>query len=474
MNDTTYFNPGNTVVDTAAPAADQVPQQAAQRFSIVYFNDERDNVPQSKRPTWTEFIQAFGKHTIRPQKKGGVWSPARYKTGTNRGNANVECISMLVADVDGGKAFADLKAKLDAYHYLAHSSFSHTPDKPKYRVILPLNQPVPVADWALVWARFNAMLEGVNDPSTKDPARIYFLPSHPENAPGHFIATGVGKLLDISDLPELPIEVVTAATRSSIKHYNKVRIDGIEEIPEDPLNPAEGLSRAVERCAFMQWASAPQNQNDVSNPLWMAMVSNACRFEGSEEWIHEASCHYDDYSDAETDGLIGRCRSSTAPITCATIQGYGFTGCPTGGCMKPSGKGVTLAPAGLWMRCGSPIASPAHLPSSLLADGADARASNPERYVEGFLIRDDAVYKMCKQDDKMVPVKISSFIDIAAQTRDETQGNWGLLVTVKDPDGNMHEWAMPKEMLPYPSTWKAELLKMGADIFQQGKQDHLY
>jgi uncharacterized protein (DUF927 family) len=475
MQDTTYFNLCDNEGSAAAPAANQIQEQAIQRFPLVFFNSEVDRFPKSQEPIWTEFITTFGTHKIRTRKEGSpAWSPVSYKNGTTRGNANVESISMLVADIDDGQAFDEIKPKLDGYSYLAHSSFSHSLEQPKYRVILPLSQPVPVADWPLIWAQFNAFLGGINDPATKDPARIYFLPCHPKDAPGHFVEVGEGALLDIIELPELPVESVTAVTRSSNKNYSKVIIEGIEEVPADPLNPAEGLSRVVERCAFMQWVSAIDNQNNVSYPLWWAMVSNASRFEESEVWIHQASCHHDGYKESATDRLIGSCIEFQRPITCETIQGYGFSGCPTEGCKKRSGDGVTMAPAGLWMNGVSKTVNHVPMPTVLTADGIEQQNGDDGRYVGQFYVSQEGVFKVSFKDGEEKHDKIASYIDIAAQTRDAVGSNWGLLVAVKDPDGNMHEWAMPREMLPNPSTWKSELFKMGADIYQGGKQDYLY
>jgi len=78
------------------------------------------------------------------------------------------------------------------------------------------------------------------------------------------------------------------------------------------------------------------------------MISNASCFENSDEWIHEASCHYDRYSEAETDKNIQGFRDGGyGPMTCKTIQGNGFKGCPSDGCKLRSGE-ITKAPAGLW------------------------------------------------------------------------------------------------------------------------------
>lgn len=123
-------------------------------------------------------------------------------------------------------------------------------------------------------------------------------------------------------------------------------IEGIEDPPTD-LSPAVGLAETVSRCIFMRTASAPENQNQMSEPFWASMISNACCFADSEKWIHEASCHHDSYDENSTDNRIDRFRNNYAPITCERIRALGFGQCPTGGCLLPS-KVATKSPAGLW------------------------------------------------------------------------------------------------------------------------------
>jgi putative DNA primase/helicase len=319
-------------------------------LTVTVFKNEKDNVPVSQELTWAELRDRYFKaHQKRMVKTGGMAiSPVSYMPGTTRGNQSVDAVFCAVFDIEHHGPFEALQERLDGYAFLAHSSYRHKPEDPRYRIILPLAKPVYSSEWSHAWAKLNYWVGGVNDPSTKDPARIYFLPSRPPEAPGHFIVAGQGVPVDIESLPDLP---PAAAARTAIAPQStdlKYRIEGIEEMPPDPLSPAEGLGRVVRRCKFMTEASQPEAQKNVSRPLWRAMISNAVRFEDSEGWIHEASCHHNGYRKAETDSTIKGCRDFGAPITCANIQESGFGGCPLGGCTTSTGK-VTKAPAGLWM-----------------------------------------------------------------------------------------------------------------------------
>lgn len=63
------------------------------------------------------------------------------------------------------------------------------------------------------------------------------------------------------------------------------------------------------------------------------------------------------------------------------------------------------------------------------------------------------------------PIWLSGPFEVLAQTRDPHSSQWGLLLRWSDPDGRVHEWAMPKEALGggRDEIWRA-LLREGLDI----------
>jgi len=355
MPSTLYFNSFNeenalpvTVASAAAQSAENpAPNPASQTFEYTVFKNEKDNVPEAGKLTWADFSTRMQHHTPRKTKEGTkIFSPVKYKSGARRGNDGVEAITMAVFDVDGGVTPEAVKSILGGFAYILHSTWSHSPDKPSYRVIVPFTMPVPKQDWPQIWPRLNLFLGGINDPATKDPARIYYLPSHPEGRDDFFVAVGEGKPLDVADLPQLPPAVKAQIKSATSSNVSNVKIDGIEDIPRE-LSPEAGLHEVCSRCVFMGQVSQPENQNTVSEPLWKAMISNAACFDNADEWIHQASCHHDGYSEAVTDKSIQRFRDgSYGPTTCQRIQDLGFKGCPADGCKTCTGK-VTKAPAGL-------------------------------------------------------------------------------------------------------------------------------
>jgi hypothetical protein len=137
------------------------------------------------------------------KRQARCWSPTRYADGmTSRSNAGVESVSCLVFDCD--RVEPDW-ARLERYWYLAHTTYQHTPERPRWRVVLPLAVPVPAGEWALTWRRAHAALCPETDPNCKDASRQYYLPSHPPGAQPEG-RCHEGRLLDPATLPELPPE----------------------------------------------------------------------------------------------------------------------------------------------------------------------------------------------------------------------------------------------------------------------------
>ncbi len=434
---------------------------------ISIFNNETDKWPSPRELTWAQLkVKYFSRHEqLKVKKPYMVFSPVSYGPGSTRNGKNVVAVYCAVFDIEHHGPFAEIRDKLQGYAFAAYSSFSHSEADPRYRLILPLAQPVPGADWATAWERLNAWLGGINDPSTKDACRIYYLPSRPIGSTDYFIEGGEGEPLGIEmlppiaekRLPELPCASSASPRRSGPRRDVQDQFS---------LSPAEGLMRVMAQCAFMQSVSEPTRQPHVGRPQWMAMVSNASMFENSEEWIHAASNHHAEYDEDDTDKMIVSCRSFGAPITCGKIRDSGFGGCPTDGCKTVSGK-VSKAPAGL--------AAIAGVKNDLKPDAVGASSQEHEYRLDSspYRVSDEGVFFQKTKDGEVFPVRISSRIDVLAQTLDDA-GTWGFLLSVTDPNGVAKQWAMPRDLLASSSAWRSVLLSMGADVYQTGKEDPLY
>ncbi len=105
------------------------------------------------------------------------WSPAIYAPGSTRGEAGVVAVSCLVLDYDDGTSIPEAIGPWSDWPLLVHTSWSHAPDHPRFRVVLVLDEPVPAPAWRAAWQWAHERSGGHIDPACKDPSRLYVLPA---------------------------------------------------------------------------------------------------------------------------------------------------------------------------------------------------------------------------------------------------------------------------------------------------------
>jgi len=122
--------------------------------------------------------------TVETKGRAVCWSPARLRPLEDgqyrRRNTLVEFLSCLVVDLDeGGIDRQGLRDALGDVHAIYHSTYSSTPGNPKGRAVMPLARPCPAMLWPRMWQWVESRLGAVVDRACKDPARVYYVPSHP-------------------------------------------------------------------------------------------------------------------------------------------------------------------------------------------------------------------------------------------------------------------------------------------------------
>jgi hypothetical protein len=151
------------------------------------------------------------------------WSPARFREN-RRGLPFVEAVSALVLDYDRNSPHTDDLAAFWSFASGAiHTSFSHTPECPKHRVVLFLSRDVTADEHATLWRamRDHAAAHGHElDEATKDASRLWYSPAHREGTPyEHRELTGVPLAVDaiLAASPAVPVPVATApAPRAAV------------------------------------------------------------------------------------------------------------------------------------------------------------------------------------------------------------------------------------------------------------------
>ena len=220
---------------------------------LSVFENKDDKHPRRHDLAWHAFAKRLCRYDERLTKDGKAWSPVTYLPGTTRGKANVDQVYALVLDADHSPLPMDL---LVQFEMVAHTTYQHTPEAPRWRAILPLSRPISGADWPTFWLRANSYFGGCADPATKDSSRIFYLPSCP---PGgvHEVKQQHGRVLDPDELPEVaPYEPPRVQQRGG--HKKSVLTTYLAEWAGRFLN---------ERCAGLAGMARDSGRNNECNRL---------------------------------------------------------------------------------------------------------------------------------------------------------------------------------------------------------------
>ena len=136
------------------------------------------------RVTWDQVLAGLRDPLIRPdialrEDRGDrkaklllpAWSPATFRKDT-RANVNCEAVTMLVLDYDTSPP----SPVWERYRRAAHTTWSHDVGRDRWRLILPLREPIPVGEWPDVW-RWVRSIDTRIDPQAGDPARCFLRPA---------------------------------------------------------------------------------------------------------------------------------------------------------------------------------------------------------------------------------------------------------------------------------------------------------
>jgi hypothetical protein len=245
-------------------------------FDIALFKHIGKPQLEAKTVALDELVAMLGRFEVLNDKhRGRCWSPTKYRDGaTARGNDGVEAVSCLVFDCD--RVSPDPK-RLEGVYWIAHTTWSHTPDKPRWRLILPLAKPVATANWRDVWQRARAALCPEADPACKDPSRAYWLPSHPPVAePARSCRPGA--LLDMAMLPELPRECARRSTpRVAATNLRRAVVYMARVVDNLAAAAPGGRNAALNHAAWTlgRWVAAGMlEQTAVEDALYAAAEHN--------------------------------------------------------------------------------------------------------------------------------------------------------------------------------------------------------
>ncbi len=265
----------------------QYAETGAQTFTFSRFNRINDNTPKPVRLDWRQVCELLSPHAIRDEKDGPLLSGASYPPGATRGNAGVSFVSLAILDFDGGAPLDAIEAGVSGLNNGAgtaafiYSTHSHNPGAGafKYRLVLPLLEPVPASQWPDIWRRLSLAFEGAPDRAAKDAARVHYLPSCPATRQDDAVALEwSGGAFDVRTLPTLPIEApsvpyIAPETRGGDAYARAAFDREIERLCATASNRNDTLNKTARRLG--QFIGAGRlDRNEVESALLNASRAN--------------------------------------------------------------------------------------------------------------------------------------------------------------------------------------------------------
>jgi hypothetical protein len=193
---------------------------------LSFFPDVFDQRPRPCSVSWPRLVarlQQFAAHPGRVDKRTlPCWSPASFQPEQPATSEHTLALSCLVLDMDEGADLEACWAQTAPWQAALHTSWSHTLDAPRFRLVFPLARPIPAASWAAVWRAAVALLRLDADRKCVNANRRYLLPARPDaEAAFQFRSREIGPALDLA--PLLPAAVAAhprqPARRVVVPHY---------------------------------------------------------------------------------------------------------------------------------------------------------------------------------------------------------------------------------------------------------------
>jgi hypothetical protein len=162
-----------------------------------------------EKHTWQSFIDTFVRdpEVVRDKRKVAGFSLASF-TDNRRALPRVEQVHALILDFDEGDTTIRQAAHLlPNVRGVTYTTFRHTSEHPKLRVIFLLSRPVDAEEYSRVWAWVADKItraKRVLDESTRDASRFWYLPSHPP-----------GSTYEWHELEGQPLDVTKALSETS-------------------------------------------------------------------------------------------------------------------------------------------------------------------------------------------------------------------------------------------------------------------
>ncbi len=200
------------------------------QFSLVA--NHSDASPKPCEESWQKFVARLDHPEVRgplsleayltansddqdAQKNGAGFVPAVFD-GKGRADKNVTVVTGIGLDFDNKSGppvnRAYIEAHLNGLTYAAHTTYSHSKEHQRWRVIVPFLKSVLPGKLPAVYEHFKQLLPDVLDAACMNPSRLFYLPACPpggESIYDWFASNGT--LFDPLKLPDVTCPTTEAA-----------------------------------------------------------------------------------------------------------------------------------------------------------------------------------------------------------------------------------------------------------------------
>lgn len=190
-------------------------------FPISMFESVRNPVPiEQAELAFTDFAQAlssFSEEQYASKASAPLFASTRF-SNERRAKANATMSGLVVLDIDDGQTIdetVDIVKTLDTTA-IVYSTASHSVDHHKFRVCIPLSEPVDYDKHALAWRAINEVFAGGAADSTKVGCEsLFYVPGQYPNAP-NFFAFLPGKIETAADWIDVVGDIPAIAVSSKV------------------------------------------------------------------------------------------------------------------------------------------------------------------------------------------------------------------------------------------------------------------
>jgi hypothetical protein len=381
--------------NVTSPIAVEVNEQASTQFKYIVTQraTEKDDYQACEMDS-EEFVRMFVKRGVKKgEKDGSGIIGAIFKPHSRLEQKNIEMVTALILDIDGkfkrnGETVVepvdpdDLFRQLP-YRGVAHSSHSHTPELPKFRIILPLNRPITIQEHRRLWVWAYDKVQRKADPACKNADRMFYLPRAPEAA----VTVGTPWVRELHG-PLLGIEAVPADFLMDSEPENVISFRAKTghhlAPPETRFAHTDGhlLFEKFMELPIVRWAT--EHASEVSREVWRGVATNLAAIaleDESDDILYEvclAAFHKiseedsDRYSQGDTNQIFADAMKSARSPGPMTFAHMARNGAPDAVCLyeektpigaartkvrrEGSGPGAEL-PSGSTSAAGDPISA---------------------------------------------------------------------------------------------------------------------